>query len=635
MQRSNHSILPRLVGGWKSFIAAIVLLTAVAADGQQRRAPGQPLRIGPDPFDMMVNSAASFADDSPATVRAEFDPPVIAAGGRAVYRVVVTALEESLEAPGKLNAPAGMEVHAGGHGQTYQQVLQMTPGSTAVRMQPQTTFLYHVTATNTGSLTIPSFDLTAYGKPLKVPETTLLVVAAGAAAQEPPLLFADFPPGDIFVGQTLKVPVMLPMNLPGGARGISQAKINGEFLFTEPYSLGFRSENVTRNGKNFLAITTDVIVTLLHEGKQELIAQGFCPMVRSSSGQPNMLQSVNELLDSDPFTVTVKPLPEKGRLPGFNGAVGDYRIDSPRLSATEVLAGQPVTLLFNVRGEGSLGRLTPPPFPEAADWQGFLPPSDSSLPPMYVQQRGFVTFSYTLIPVKEGLTETPAIPFSCFDPQKKVYVDLTIPPLAIAVKHNPTPVSSFKQPVDTNANAMPDVPQDKEPEPMLAGLATAPGAPAVSLGPLQARGWFLGLQLVPASVLGGLWAWDRRRRFLRAHPEVILKRRARRGLRRQLRLARRAAAAQNTAGFIGSAANAFREACAPHSAANPEALVCADVLRELPEPDRAGRNGEIVRQLFSADDSLRFGELNGEAPAVLALQSELEMLLKQMRTRLS
>ena len=88
-------------------------------------------------------------------------------------------------------------------------------------------------------------------------------------------------------------------------------------------------------------------------------------------------------------------------------------------------------------------------------------------------------------------------------------------------------------------------------------------------------------------------------------------------------------------GLTGSAANAFREACAPHTAANPEALVCADVLQALPEAERDGRHGEIVRRLFSADDSLRFGEPNGEGPSLLAMQPELESLLKQMRVRLS
>ena len=56
----------------------------------------------------------------------------------------------------------------------------------------------------------------------------------------------------------------------------------------------------------------------------------------------------------------------------------------------------------------------------------------------------------------------------------------------------------------------------------------------------------------------------------------------------------------NGTGFVSGAINALREACAPHGAANPDALVCADVLQELPAPQRHGRSGDVVRRLFAA-----------------------------------
>jgi hypothetical protein len=152
---------------------------------------------------------------------------------------------------------------------------------------------------------------------------------------------------------------------------------------------------------------------------------------------------------------------------------------------------------------------------------------------------------------------------------------------------------------------------------------------------LQGQWWFGAMQLAPAALIGGLWGWDRRRKFLEQHPEVILKRRARRGLRRQLQLARRAAAERDAAGFVTGAANALREACAPHSAAHPNALVCADVLHELPEPKRNGPAAEAVRRLFSAADALRFGGPVREGSELLSLQPEIERLLAELRLRLS
>ena len=168
----------------------------------------------------------------------------------------------------------------------------------------------------------------------------------------------------------------------------------------------------------------------------------------------------------------------------------------------------------------------------------------------------------------------------------------------------------------------------------MTGLAETPGKTMSSFVPLQEQPWFLLLQLAPALALGGLWAWDRRRRHLEAHPEIIRKRRARRGVRRQMRLARKAAAARDTAGFASGAVNALREACAPHGGALPEALVCADVLRELPATESQGRTGEVIRRLFTAADALRFGGPAREPSDLLTLKPEFERLVTQLRSRL-
>jgi hypothetical protein len=174
----------------------------------------------------------------------------------------------------------------------------------------------------------------------------------------------------------------------------------------------------------------------------------------------------------------------------------------------------------------------------------------------------------------------------------------------------------------------------REREYVLTGLAETPGRSQGSLTAVQRRWWFLVLQLLPAAALGGVWAWDRRRRYLEEHPEVIRRRRAQRGLRRQLRLARRASAAQDATGFVTGAINALREACAPHGAANPDALVCADVLQELPQSHRQGRAGEIVRRLFAAADAHRFGNAAKDGKDLFALQPDFEQALAELRARL-
>ena len=337
------------------------------------------------------------------------------------------------------------------------------------------------------------------------------------------------------------------------------------------------------------------------------------------------------------MTLNVKALPKDGVPAGFTGAVGTLQLEAPKLSTNEVRAGDPLTLTVTVRGEGSIGRMTLPQFPFLRDWQTFPPVGDPS-PSYIILQRGFNTFSYTIIPLSDRIKATPPIPFSYFDPKKSAYVDLTIPPVPITVK--PAPAGALAQLQATQAtqagNASPNADEtaSHDRELSMTGLAETPGRTVSSLAPLQQRSWFLALQLLPAIGLCGLWLWDRQRRYLEQHPEVIRKRRARRGLRRQLHAARRAAAAQDAKGFVAGAVSALREACAPHVAANPDALVCADVLQNLPPAEQQGQNGEVVRRLFAAADAARFGGPVKDGSDLLALRSKWEQLLGQMRAKL-
>src|SRR5262249_14785723 len=129
-------------------------------------------------------------------------------------------------------------------------------------------------------------------------------------------------------------------------------------------------------------------------------------------------------------------------------------------------------------------------------------------------------------------------------------------------------------------------PANSENEPVLSTLASSPGRSASSLTPLQQSALFPVVQLVPALGFMGLWYWDRRRRYLEQHPEVVRRRRARRALIRERRSLRQAARAGDAPQFAAAAVNAMRAACAPHYPADPRAVVGRDVLEVLPEQER-------------------------------------------------
>ena len=351
------------------------------------------------------------------------------------------------------------------------------------------------------------------------------------------------------------------------------------------------------------------------------------------------------MLESDPIELNVRPLPTEGQLPGFAGAIGSFVLGPPRLATNVLRVGDPVKLIVTVtnRGDDPQARLVAPPPPKARDWQIFADnnyaPAQLAWPPRRVMlapngllaepnsPEGFVTFAYTLIPLTTAVSATPPIPYSYFDPTSGSYADLTIPPVPVTVKPGvaPADLAALRQ---AGSAAKP------EKEPVLSGLATARGWTAASLVPPQQQTWFPLIQLAPAAAFLGLLSWDRRRRYLEQHPDVLLRRRARRALRRQWRILRRAARAADAPRFAAAAVRAMRVACAPHYPAEPRALVGADVLPLLSEPDRSGHPGEVVRRFFAVTDATDFSTSSPNPADLLALQPDLEQVLQRLEDKL-
>jgi hypothetical protein len=175
---------------------------------------------------------------------------------------------------------------------------------------------------------------------------------------------------------------------------------------------------------------------------------------------------------------------------------------------------------------------------------------------------------------------------------------------------------------------------EPEREPTLSGLAASRGRVIGSLVPPQQKAWFPLVQLAPAVAFFGLGRWDLRRRYLEKHPDIVLRRRARRALRRQRGILRRAARAADARRFAAAAVNALRIASAPHYPAEPRALVGGDVLSLLPESERTGRAGETVGRFFAVTDALLFDTAPPNTAELLRLQPDLERVLEQLEQRL-
>ena len=593
----------RVLGHW----VLNVLLSLMLAAPFLLRAQAPP-QVPPGGLAQLQVAQPAVDVTTPVTATAAFDPPMVRAGEKTFYRVTVDATESSIQWPDEIAAPPELKFGPDAHGQLTQFL--------GDKFRPLTSFIYEVRATATGHFAITNFTVDVYGKPVEIQAAGLEVVAENPNSHPARQLVLETSATNVFLGEPFHVSVMLPAGTNNAIEALREIQINGDGFMTDKTAARQSIETATVNGQLKPAFICEMVVTPISVGPLKFSAQGFTAGREFTApitirGQVTIPGGPTKyvLLVSDAVGINVRPLPVEGELPGFTGAIGTFFYDPPQLSTNRLRVGEPAHLKIVFHGKGDLTRLTPPDLPRSPDWQIIADnPPDTG---------------YTLIPLTDEARQTPAIPFSYFDPASAKYVDLTIPPLPVTVVGEGLPVQ---------LPAMDDGSDSGAPL-KLSALATVPGKTAGSLKPLQLRGWFVGVQLAPVIGFVALWRWDRRRRFLEAHPEIVRRRQARRALRREKRQLQKAVADGDAEAFVQHAAEAMRIAVAPRDAANPRALVCADVLAQLDGADQNNRAGETVRRIFAAADA-QFATSAQTQADCLALESDVEAVLAELEAKL-
>ena len=573
-----------------------------------------------DPLMSLMLSQPKIEITTNVLASAHFDPPTVAPGEQSIYRVSFNALEQTIDWPKKINGPSELQMEPGAHG-------QIIPMLGNVQM-PFTTFNTRVRASAVGEFTIPEFKVQAYGAEVTVPAAQLRVVSSPPSTPSPVLRLAiQCAETNLFVGQQVRIHATLPGSAGVFSQGLPPVQFTGQGILIDQASSSQMVTITSHDGVNMPSYNFQTILTPVDGGNLSVFAQCFTGSRITGSlviPGPAMIPAPPTpftLLESDPITLNVRPLPKEGILPGFTGGIGSFRLDPPKLATNDLVVGEPVKLAVAIRADANVARIVPPPPPRAREWQILESTPAGGITQM--TPSGIVSvFQYTLVPLTDDVHETPAIPFSYFDPVHSNYVDLTIPAIPVNVNAGQIP-ADFATLTKTNAAS-----HDQD-EPVLSGLAATTGWTG-TLTPLQTSPWFPVVQLIPAAAFFGLWSWDRRRRYFEQHPDVLLRRRARRALHRERRVLRRAARDRNASQFASAAVNAMRVACAPHYPAEPRALVGADVLQVLGSNAQA----QVVRHFFNVSDAANFAAASADTSGLLASEPDLEKVLAQLESKL-
>jgi BatD DUF11 like domain len=570
------------------------------------------------PLDQLAPAPAQGAVPAPGTrpitATASFEPSTIRLMRFGEYRVTISGARIGIEMPDPLPAPNGLVVELANRSQS----ISMINGQRVEAM----TFHYSVTAGRPGHFVMPSFTATVGGIAVTVPAAQVRVQEPGV--DDLPYQGAhaaiDLPDREYYVGQTVQARLLVFDTPDESVQAIANVtKPAGDFLFqSQP---GSRREQVEWNGKTMNAMVTPLRLTPIKPGETEISIQTIVFVSKMSMMGRQTGTTAQAMLDTPPVRVRVRPLPERGRKPGFTGGIGKFDLGRPNVSASEVVVGDPITLTVTVSGEGNLEALSPPAIPDDTTWQSFTPTSDVTRDQM--TGRGTKTMTYTLVPRDANTRAVPSIPFSVFDPERGEYVDLSIPPVPVAVKAGPgTPNVSAAQPAADPAAANP--PSSNGPEPILTGLAERLGPTQSSVVPIAWHSGFWGAQLLPTAALLGLWYWRRRTDYLAAHPEVVRRREARTAARNHLRAARAAAEARASEEFVRASIDAIRAAAAPLDSTRAESLVLSEVLSNLPDEAQVREADSTVRRLFERAHTTRYSGHGVEADGVFALLPDVE-----------
>ena len=222
------------------------------------------------------------------------------------------------------------------------------------------------------------------------------------------------------------------------------------------------------------------------------------------------------LLKSPSVAVEVRPLP-RAAPPGFTGAVGRFNITAEANVDTGQV-NEPVQLTVTVSGEGNIGTLPDPAWPEFAGWRVVESPTDTDSQVIAGQLTGSRTYKIALVPEEAGELTIPEIRYTHFDPGQEKYVEAATAPIVISA---------------AGADVWPAVPPNPSADPTAAeeGLAMRP-IKAVSPSLRQAgrnltgSAGYWAAWGIPALAIVGALVWRRRQAVLEASRAASLRRNA-------------------------------------------------------------------------------------------------------------
>ena len=465
-----------------------------------------------------------------------------------------------------------------------------------------------------GTYVLPAFNARYPSQIVLVPAITLIVSnKTGYRKEGRARAELVLPERTFYVGEKITGGVVM--------RGSEQEIVTGSFgLECEAEGFTFQTEgsSFTQPLQDGLGLMKPFDLTPIRAGQGEFSLSGIM-LVNTG----DRISSLNISGRDRPFNfrrkLTVEHVPETGRPDDWGGSIGKLEVTPPDLSNRFPEVGEPIKLKLTLVGEGNLERIIAPEIPGTDTW-------DIALASELRQRRseGRRTFIYTLVPRLPGDLKTPTVRFPTFNPDSKKFETVEFVSVAVKVSGN-APAKVELVTIDPSAKV--GTPAAK----MITGLLTptvAAGVKGVAkIEPLAASqpfwlsntGALVALLLATAviSVVG----------YFAAHPEFLIRRRARANLRRARAAAQDAYRRQDYAAYARAMTQGLRTGAAPLLKAEPLALTQSDILRALPTASPA-----LIETIFLAADGEKYGAKDPRQ--TIAEDAQLQAMLNTLEAQL-
>ncbi len=315
------------------------------------------------------------------------------------------------------------------------------------RQTSSISYSYILVPLGTGRQTIGPIDITAAGKNYRTKPITIEVVgnnykaANGKKVANPNiLLLLETQKNKAYINEQILVTLTLYF------RNIDITGVDPpDFAFDGfvPYDIGGRPVQ-ERKSYNDLIYNTVQFRKILVPIKTGKLSLGPVPLNITISEADNRrrddlfgsffghYRQINKVVQSQPLSIDVLPVPEAGKPASFDGAVGVFSLDA-KISPKTVVEGEPVTLSVTLSGYGNLDNMSIALPTNTADFRTYEPETTKRTGISNGKLGGTKNYKQVWVPISEKATSIPAVQFSYFDVNSGKYKEITRGPFPLKV----------------------------------------------------------------------------------------------------------------------------------------------------------------------------------------------------------